>query len=64
MTHAEVPSALRGAGVGSALVAGALQLVRARGDKVVPLCPFVARYMQQHPQTGDLLAAAAGRRPP
>lgn len=62
MTHAEVPSALRGGGVGSALVKGALELVRAGGDKVVPLCPFVARYMQRHPEARDLLADA-GRRP-
>ncbi len=61
MTHAEVPPALRGGGVGSALVKGALALVRERGDKVVPLCPFVARYMQRHPETRDLLAAGADR---
>lgn len=57
MTHAEVPRALRGAGIGSALVRGALALVRAAGEKVVPLCPFVAQYMQRHPETLDLLAA-------
>lgn len=57
MTHAEVPHALRGGGIGSTLVEGALALVRERGEKVVPLCPFVARYIQRHPETGDLLAA-------
>lgn len=56
MRHAEVPCALRGGGVGSALVRGALALARERGEKVVPLCPFVARYMQRHPETRDLLA--------
>ncbi len=56
MTHAEVPPALRGGGVGKALIAGALALVRERGEKVVPLCPFVARYMQRHPEVHDLLA--------
>lgn len=61
MTHAEVPPASRGGGVGSALVKGALALVRERGDKVVPLCPFVARYMQRHPETRDLLAAGSDR---
>jgi predicted GNAT family acetyltransferase len=58
MTHAEVPPALRGGGIGSALVRGALALVRARGEKVVPLCPFVAQYMRRHPATRDLLADA------
>jgi len=56
MTHAEVPHALRGGGVGSALVKGALALVRARGEKVVPLCPFVAQYIRRHPEARDLLA--------
>lgn len=67
MTHAEVPLALRGGGVGSALVKGALALVRERGEKVVPLCPFVAQYMRRHPEARDLLAdprESAGRRSP
>lgn len=58
MTHAEVPVPLRGGGVGSALVKGALALVRERGESVVPLCPFVAQYMRRHPETRDLLAGA------
>ncbi len=56
MTHAEVPPALRGGGVGSALVRGALALVREQGDKVVPLCSFVELYMRRHPEVQDLLA--------
>jgi predicted GNAT family acetyltransferase len=56
MTHAEVPPALRGGGIGSALIAGALALVRERGEKVVPLCTFVAHYMRRHPEVQDLLA--------
>lgn len=56
MTHAEVPREFRGGGVGAALVAGALALVRERGEKVVPRCPFVAHYMRRHPEVHDLLA--------
>jgi uncharacterized protein len=59
LTHAEVPAALRGGGVGSELVKGTLQLVRQRGEKVVPLCSFVAHYMQRHPEVHDLLAEAS-----
>jgi hypothetical protein len=61
MTHAEVPLALRGGGIGSTLVKGALALVRGRGEKVVPLCPFVAQYMRRHPETVDLLADQGDR---
>lgn len=61
MTHAEVPPALRGGGVGAALVKGALALVRERGEQVVPVCPFIAQYMRRHPETRDLLADAADR---
>lgn len=56
MTYAEVPAAVRGGGVGSRLVEGALALVRARGEKVVPLCSFVAHYIRRHPEHHDLLA--------
>jgi uncharacterized protein len=59
LTHAEVPPALRGGGVGSALVKGTLELVRQRGEKVVPLCSFVAHYMERHPEVQDLLAEAS-----
>ncbi|MGH8181322.1 MAG: GNAT family N-acetyltransferase [Steroidobacteraceae bacterium] len=62
MTHAEVPLASRGGGIGSALVAGALALVRERGENVVPLCPFVAHYIRRHPQAQDLLAGGGADR--
>lgn len=62
MTHAEVPRALRGGGVGSELVRGALALARRHGDEVVPLCSFVEHYMRRHPEVHDLLAAPDGSR--
>jgi predicted GNAT family acetyltransferase len=56
LTHAEVPPALEGRGIGSRLVSGVLAIVRARGERVIPRCPFVARYLARHAEDGDLLA--------
>jgi predicted GNAT family acetyltransferase len=56
LTHTEVPSELGGRGVGSNLVKGALELVRARGLKVASRCPFVSAYLGKHPEFNDLLA--------
>jgi hypothetical protein len=55
LMHTEVPPALGGQGIGSALVRGVLDLVRARGLSVVPKCPFVAAYMGRHPEYNDLI---------
>lgn len=52
-THTEVPRHLRGQGVATRLIAGALDAVRARGLRIVPLCSFVADYLERHPEAGD-----------
>ena len=54
-THTEVPQELSGRGIGSRLVQGALEQVRAQGLRVVPKCPFVSAYMGKHPEYNDLL---------
>jgi predicted GNAT family acetyltransferase len=56
MLHAEVPASLSGRGVGSKLVRGALDIVRANGETVVPRCSFVAWFIEQNPAYQDLLA--------
>jgi uncharacterized protein len=56
LLHTEVPEALSGRGVGSKLVRGVLDALRAEGSKVVPRCEFVAAYVGRHPEYRDLLA--------
>jgi predicted GNAT family acetyltransferase len=53
--HTEVPPELGGKGVGSKLVKGALDQVRADGLKVIAQCPFVKAYIAKHPDYADLL---------
>lgn len=54
ITHTETPPALRGRGLASQLVKGALDLIRADGRKVVAGCSFVVDYLEQHPEVSDL----------
>ena len=54
-THTEVAPQLRGRGIGSALVRGALEAVRAEGLKIVVRCAFVSAYLARHPEFNDLL---------
>jgi predicted GNAT family acetyltransferase len=54
ITHTETPFALRGRGIASELVQGALQLIRADGLKVVAGCGFVVDYLRKHPEFSDL----------
>ena len=55
--HTEIEPELRGRGLGARLVAGALDDVRKRGGHVVPLCWFVAEFIEGHPDYAELLAA-------
>ncbi len=54
--HVEAPPALRGTGTAGRLMTGVLDLIRERGLKVVPSCPYAAAFIQRHPQYQDLLA--------
>ena len=55
ITHTETPPALRGRGIASQLVKGALGLIRADGLKVVAGCSFVVDYLDQHPEYADMV---------
>jgi len=55
LVHTEVDPAFEGRGLGGRLVAGALDDIRARGLKLVPLCPFVQAHLRRHPEHGDLV---------
>lgn len=54
-THTGVPLEQRGRGIAAALVGAALAWARAQRLRVVPSCSYVARFMQRHPETQDLL---------
>lgn len=57
LPHTEINPAYGGQGLGTALVRHALEDIRAGGQHVKPSCPFVAAYVNRHPETADLRAA-------
>ncbi len=50
--HTEIDPAFAGRGLGSVLVEGALTDAAARGETIVPVCPFVVKYVQTHDVDG------------
>jgi hypothetical protein len=58
LTHTEVPESLEGRGVGSELVRAALADARERDLTVVPVCPFVASYLERHPEEAATVRVA------
>ena len=55
LIHSEVPTALRGQGLGSELAHSALEWAREKGLKVDVICPSVAEYLGKHPEYADLV---------
>jgi predicted GNAT family acetyltransferase len=54
LVHTDVDPAYEGQGLGSVLVKGALDDLRERRVRAVPLCPFVRAYIRRHPEYAPL----------
>jgi predicted GNAT family acetyltransferase len=59
LVHTDVDRRFDGHGLGTRLVQGALDDLRARGLAVVPLCPFVADFIDRYPEYRDLVTTDA-----
>ena len=55
LVHTGVPPSLEGHGLGARLVRTALEFARDAGLRVKPLCPFAARYIEEHPEYQPLV---------
>ena len=56
LTHTEVPKELAGQGIAQKLVTTALDHARSKKLRVVPLCSYVATFIERHPEYRDLVA--------
>ena len=53
--HTKVLEAYEGRGIGGSLTRAALDDARERGLKVDPVCPFIAAWIEKHPEYRDLV---------
>ena len=56
LLHTEVLPQGQGKGIGKVLVRQVLDDVRANGGQIVPTCPFVKRFVDEHAEYADLVA--------
>jgi predicted GNAT family acetyltransferase len=54
-THTEVFDAYQGQGLASRLAAAALADAVARDKIIIPLCPYIARYLERHEIEGAVI---------
>ncbi|MDR5701926.1 GNAT family N-acetyltransferase [Agromyces aerolatus] len=56
-THTVVKPEFEGRGIGSELARHVIEATIAAGDTIVPECPFIAAYLEEHPEYADSVAA-------
>jgi quinol monooxygenase YgiN/predicted GNAT family acetyltransferase len=57
LTHTAVQNRYQHQGIATALIAAALDDIRAKGQKITILCPLVNHFIDAHPQYADLIDA-------
>jgi predicted GNAT family acetyltransferase len=54
LVHTQVDRVAKGQGIGSRLVAAALEDIRERGLSTQVACPFVRAFLRRHPEYSDV----------
>lgn len=54
-THTEVSEAYAGLGLAGELARYAIEHVRDAGLRIIPLCPFIAKWLTRHPEYGEIV---------
>lgn len=61
--HTGAPDELRGTGVAAALVDYLVADARARGFRIIPICPYIRARYEKHPEWRDVFTTAPGAKP-
>lgn len=55
LLHTEIDDGHEGEGLGGTLARGVLDDARGRGLRIRPTCPFIAGWIEKHPDYADLV---------
>ena len=55
LSHTYVPQSFEGKGIAAAIVKIALDYARKNNLSIIPSCPYVAAYIERHPEHRDLV---------
>lgn len=55
LSHTYVPKSFEGKGIAAAIVKIALDYARKNNLSIIPSCPYVAAYIERHPEHRDLV---------
>ena len=61
--HTGVPESMEGKGVAKALLEFMLEDARSEGFRIVPICPFIFRQYEKHPEWSALFTTEPGEKP-
>ena len=56
LQHTEVMPEGQGKGIGTVLVRQVLDDIRSHDQQIIPSCPFVAKFVEEHQEYADLVA--------
>lgn len=57
LVHTEVDPAYEGRGLAGVLVQGAVDDLRERGLKLIPICAYVRAWLRRHPEQSELVTS-------
>lgn len=61
--HTGVPDELRGTGLAAAMVDHLVADARARGFRIIPICPYVRARYEKHPEWCEVFTVGPGEKP-
>jgi len=64
LNHTEVPKELSGKGIASELTERVLLQIELRGLKIIPVCPFIKKYIEKHPEWKSIIAEKPNKKKP